>query len=64
MRGNIIGCGWQQFVAYVNVDSYYIVGVPLGAVLGFFFYLGAKVMDLFVKFSCIFNDHTVLSFVF
>ncbi|XP_037410330.1 protein DETOXIFICATION 40-like [Triticum dicoccoides] len=42
LNGNIIGCGWQQFVAYVNVDSYYIVGIPLGDVLGFFFYLGAK----------------------
>ncbi|VAH85682.1 unnamed protein product [Triticum turgidum subsp. durum] len=37
-----VGCGWQQFVAYVNVGSYYIVGVPLGVVLGFFFNLGAK----------------------
>ena len=47
--GVAVGCGWQQFVAYVNVGSYYIVGVPLGVVLGFFFNLGAKVMDLVVK---------------
>ncbi|VAH85683.1 unnamed protein product [Triticum turgidum subsp. durum] len=40
--GVAVGCGWQQFVAYVNVGSYYIVGVPLGVVLGFFFNLGAK----------------------
>ncbi|VAH85681.1 unnamed protein product [Triticum turgidum subsp. durum] len=42
LTGVAVGCGWQQFVAYVNVGSYYIVGVPLGVVLGFFFNLGAK----------------------
>ena len=62
--GVAVGCGWQQFVAYVNVGSYYIVGVPLGVVLGFFFNLGAKVMDLSVKFSYIFSDGTVLNSVF
>ena len=48
--GVAVGCGWQKFVAYVNVGSYYIVGVPLGVVLGFFFNLGAKVIDLSTKF--------------
>ncbi|VAH69586.1 unnamed protein product [Triticum turgidum subsp. durum] len=42
LTGVAVGCGWQQFVAYVNVGSYYVVGVPLGVVLGFFFNLGAK----------------------
>ncbi|KAF3325386.1 protein TRANSPARENT TESTA 12-like protein [Carex littledalei] len=37
-----VGCGWQQFVAYVNVGCYYIVGIPLGVLLGFKFGLGAK----------------------
>ncbi|KAF7033478.1 hypothetical protein CFC21_044569 [Triticum aestivum] len=53
LTGVAVGCGWQQFVAYVNVGSYYIVGVPLGVVLGFFFNLGAKVMNLSVNFSYI-----------
>jgi MATE family multidrug resistance protein len=42
--GVAVGCGWQQFVAYVNIGCYYIVGVPLGALLGFVFKLGVKVM--------------------
>ncbi|XP_019706670.1 protein DETOXIFICATION 40 isoform X2 [Elaeis guineensis] len=42
LSGVAVGCGWQAFVAYVNVACYYIVGVPLGALLGFKFNLGAK----------------------
>ncbi|CAH9071402.1 unnamed protein product [Cuscuta epithymum] len=42
LSGVAVGCGWQKFVAYVNVGCYYIVGVPLGCLLGFHFNLGAK----------------------
>jgi Na+-driven multidrug efflux pump len=42
-QGVAVGCGWQAFVAYVNVGCYYIIGIPVGAVLGFKFDLGAKV---------------------
>ncbi|KAJ1691978.1 hypothetical protein LUZ63_016133 [Rhynchospora breviuscula] len=42
LSGVAVGCGWQTFVAYVNVGCYYIVGVPLGIFLGFKFKLGAK----------------------
>ncbi|KAH7838953.1 hypothetical protein Vadar_033091 [Vaccinium darrowii] len=42
-RGVAVGCGWQTFVAYVNVGCYYVVGIPLGSLLGFYFNLGAKV---------------------
>lgn len=38
-----VGCGWQTFVAYVNVGCYYGVGIPVGSLLGFYFKLGAKV---------------------
>jgi len=41
-----VGCGWQAFVAYVNVGCYYLIGVPVGVVLGFTFDLGAKVGSL------------------
>ncbi|XP_040383138.1 protein DETOXIFICATION 27-like [Oryza brachyantha] len=34
LSGVAIGSGWQALVAYVNVGSYYLVGVPLGAILG------------------------------
>lgn len=42
LSGVAVGCGWQAFVAYVNIGCYYVVGVPLGALLGFYFKLGAK----------------------
>ncbi|VVA91008.1 unnamed protein product [Arabis nemorensis] len=37
-----VGCGWQAFVAYVNIGCYYIVGIPIGYVLGFTYDMGAK----------------------
>ncbi|KAF5729045.1 protein TRANSPARENT TESTA 12-like [Tripterygium wilfordii] len=42
LSGVAVGCGWQAFVAYVNVGCYYVVGVPLGCLLGFTFNLGTK----------------------
>ncbi|XP_022776637.1 protein DETOXIFICATION 40-like [Durio zibethinus] len=42
LSGVAVGCGWQAFVAYVNVGCYYVVGIPLGSLLGFYFNLGAK----------------------
>jgi MATE family multidrug resistance protein len=43
-EGVAVGCGWQAFVAYVNVGCYYLIGIPLGVLLGFTFDLGAKVI--------------------
>ncbi|KAK9163887.1 hypothetical protein Syun_004789 [Stephania yunnanensis] len=34
LSGVAIGSGWQAFVAYINIGSYYIIGVPLGVLLG------------------------------
>ncbi|TQD93356.1 hypothetical protein C1H46_021025 [Malus baccata] len=42
LSGVAVGCGWQAFVAYVNVGCYYIVGIPLGCLLGFKFDFGAQ----------------------
>ncbi|KAF2304675.1 hypothetical protein GH714_037392 [Hevea brasiliensis] len=42
LSGVAVGCGWQAFVAYVNVGCYYFIGIPLGCVLGFTFDMGAK----------------------
>ncbi|KAG5231980.1 Protein TRANSPARENT TESTA [Salix suchowensis] len=30
LSGVAVGCGWQAFVAYVNVGCYYVVGIPSG----------------------------------
>lgn len=42
LSGVAVGCGWQAFVAYVNVGCYYIIGIPIGVLLGFKFDFGAK----------------------
>ncbi|KAM5575532.1 protein DETOXIFICATION 27 [Rosa sericea] len=34
LSGVAVGSGWQAWVAYVNLFCYYIVGLPLGIVLG------------------------------
>ncbi|KAK2989386.1 hypothetical protein RJ640_023451 [Escallonia rubra] len=34
LSGVAVGSGWQSWVAYINLGCYYVVGVPLGAVMG------------------------------
>lgn len=33
--GVAVGGGWQALVAYINLFSYYVIGLPLGFVLGY-----------------------------
>ncbi|KAJ0975991.1 hypothetical protein J5N97_017956 [Dioscorea zingiberensis] len=40
LSGVAVGSGWQAAVAYVNIGSYYFIGIPLGIFLGWFFKLG------------------------
>ncbi|OMO61304.1 Multi antimicrobial extrusion protein [Corchorus olitorius] len=40
--GGAVGAGRQSKVAYVNICSYYIIGVPLGVLLGYVFHLEVK----------------------
>ncbi|GAB4842846.1 Protein DETOXIFICATION 41 [Ancistrocladus abbreviatus] len=35
LSGVAIGSGWQAVVAYVNLGAYYLIGLPIGCVLGF-----------------------------
>lgn len=35
LSGVAIGSGWQAIVAYVNLATYYVIGLPIGCVLGF-----------------------------
>ncbi|KAK8459975.1 hypothetical protein SEVIR_2G249300v4 [Setaria viridis] len=43
LSGVAIGSGWQGLVAYVNIGSYYLIGVPLGVLLGWGFNYGVPV---------------------
>ncbi|KAF8694720.1 hypothetical protein HU200_037806 [Digitaria exilis] len=40
LSGVAIGSGWQGLVAYVNIGSYYLIGVPVGVLLGWGFNYG------------------------
>ncbi|WVZ92459.1 hypothetical protein U9M48_038523 [Paspalum notatum var. saurae] len=40
LSGVAVGSGWQALVAYVNVGTYYFIGVPLGVILGWPLQLG------------------------
>ncbi|VAI09713.1 unnamed protein product [Triticum turgidum subsp. durum] len=40
LSGVAVGSGWQSAVAYVNIGSYYLIGVPMGVLLGWLFNLG------------------------
>ncbi|XP_059298836.1 protein DETOXIFICATION 35-like [Lycium ferocissimum] len=42
ISGVAVGGGWQALVAYINLGSYYIFGLPLGFILGYVANLGAK----------------------
>ncbi|KAL5828117.1 hypothetical protein ACOSQ4_019914 [Xanthoceras sorbifolium] len=35
LSGVARGCGWQELGAYVNLTAYYVVGIPVAAILGF-----------------------------
>lgn len=42
LSGVAVGAGWQAFVAYVNIGCYYLLGIPLGLILGYKLDLGVK----------------------
>ncbi|BAF21699.1 protein DETOXIFICATION 40 [Oryza sativa Japonica Group] len=42
LSGVAVGCGWQALVAYINIGCYYLIGLPLGVLLGFKFDYGIK----------------------
>ena len=41
--GVAVGGGWQAMVAYINLGCYYILGIPLGYLLGYKAKLGVQV---------------------
>ncbi|GLU13067.1 hypothetical protein SLE2022_297140 [Rubroshorea leprosula] len=40
LSGVAVGSGWQSYVAYINVGSYYLIGVPFGILIGWVFHKG------------------------
>ncbi|XP_059649945.1 protein DETOXIFICATION 24-like [Cornus florida] len=48
--GVAVGAGWQSVVAFINIGSYYIIGVPLGLLLGYVGHL--QVMGIWTGMIC------------
>ncbi|XVE90275.1 hypothetical protein DITRI_Ditri20bG0065400 [Diplodiscus trichospermus] len=46
LSGVAVGAGWQSIVAWVNIASYYLIGIPIGVVLGYVCNLEVKVVFL------------------
>ncbi|CAI8599103.1 unnamed protein product [Vicia faba] len=42
LSGVAVGSGWQVFVAYVNIGCYYLIGLPLGIIMGWVFNTGVE----------------------
>ncbi|KAK7380070.1 hypothetical protein VNO78_32447 [Psophocarpus tetragonolobus] len=42
LSGIARGCGWQKIGAYVNLGSYYLVGIPTAVVFAFVLHIGVK----------------------
>lgn len=42
LSGIARGCGWQKIGAFINLGSYYIVGIPSAILLAFVFHIGGK----------------------
>jgi len=48
--GVAVGSGWQSRVAWINIICYYMVGLPMGLLMGFGFQWGTSV-SLFIHYS-------------
>eukprot|EP01018_Ginkgo_biloba_P034241 Gb_24168 [translate_table: standard] len=42
LSGVAVGGGWQALIAYINIGCYYVIGLPLGLLLGYKLDLGVK----------------------
>ncbi|KAH9312392.1 hypothetical protein KI387_027427, partial [Taxus chinensis] len=50
LMGVAVGLGWQVCVTYINIGCYYIIGLPLGILLGYLFHL--EVMGIWLGMIC------------
>ncbi|KAF3971574.1 hypothetical protein CMV_004837 [Castanea mollissima] len=55
------GCGWQHLAVYVNLATFYIIGVPIACVLGFKTNLQAK--GLWIGLICGLSSQAVALFL-
>ncbi|KAM3281577.1 protein DETOXIFICATION 14 [Capsicum chacoense] len=58
LSGVARGCGWQHIGAYVNLSSFYLFGIPIASLLGFWFELRGK--GLWIGILCGATLQTIL----
>ncbi|KAG2411145.1 Protein DETOXIFICATION 16 [Vigna angularis] len=66
LSGTARGCGWQKIGAFINLGSYYLVGIPSAIFFSFVMHIGGKglwlgiICALVVQVSCLFviTTHT------
>ncbi|OWM73255.1 hypothetical protein CDL15_Pgr001369 [Punica granatum] len=63
LSGVAIGSGWQAVVAYINLTTYYVIGLPIGCVLGFKTSLGAAVEKAAARLKRSANEEATLRIV-
>ncbi|XP_048129027.1 protein DETOXIFICATION 33-like [Rhodamnia argentea] len=53
LYGVAVGAGWQFFIAILNIVSYYALGLPIGALLGYKLKLGARGIWIGMLIGCL-----------
>lgn len=61
--GVAVGAGWQFSVALINVACYYIIGLPVGGLLGYKFKLGVEGILGGMLFGCLLQILFILIFI-
>jgi len=55
------GCGWQALGAYVNLGAYYVLGIPVAAILAFVLHVGGR--GLWLGLVCGLSVQTIILFI-
>ncbi|XP_051137111.1 protein DETOXIFICATION 33-like isoform X2 [Andrographis paniculata] len=63
LHGVAIGAGWQVSVAVINIGTYYVFGLPFGALLGYKLDMGVKGIWLGVMAGCFLQTILLTLFV-
>jgi len=58
LSGIARGCGWQKLGAYANLGAYYVVGIPIAAILAFELHVGGR--GLWIGLICGLFAQTIL----
>nr|KYP61470.1 Protein TRANSPARENT TESTA 12 [Cajanus cajan] len=51
LSGTARGCGWQKICAFINLGSFYLVGIPSAIVFSFVLHIGGKGLWLGIIFE-------------